>query len=88
VFPTSYLLDDRVGIGGPGERLWIVVGLGELSVDRGLELENTALESLSGELSEEPLDGVEPRSRGRGETEVESPVSFKPIADLRCLWVA
>ena len=32
--------DDFVGIGGPDEGLWAVVGLGEEAVDGGLEIDD------------------------------------------------
>ena len=32
--------DDFVGIGGPGEWLWVVVGVGEEAIDGGLEVDD------------------------------------------------
>ena len=56
--------DDLVWIGGPDERLWVLIGLGEIAVDGGLEVddgaEDAALEASLGEGGEEGLDGVEP----------------------------
>ena len=41
------LLDDGAGIGGPAERLWVVIGLGEeVSVDGSLEVDD-ALEDAA-----------------------------------------
>jgi hypothetical protein len=34
--------DDFVGIGGPAEGFWIIVGLGEEAVDGGLEFDDRA----------------------------------------------
>ena len=89
MFPAPDLLDDRVGIGSPGEGLRIFVGLGEVAVDRSLEInnafENPSFEPLPGELGKESLDGVEPGGRGRGELEVKPPMPFEPGADLGML---
>jgi hypothetical protein len=32
--------DDLVGIGGPDERLWVAICLGEVSVNGGLEVDD------------------------------------------------
>ena len=85
LFPAPDLFDDFVWIGGPDERLWVVVGFGEVSVDGGLEiddaLEHASLEPLLGQLGEKALDGIEPRSRCRGEVEMEPLMPFEPCAD-------
>ena len=56
--------DDLVGIGGPDEGLGVMIGLVEVAVDGGLEVddgaEDAALQSAPGELCEEALDGIEP----------------------------
>ena len=39
-FPRRTFLSDRVGVGGPCQAPWVVVGLGEVSVDRGLRDRN------------------------------------------------
>ena len=56
--------DDAIGIGGPDEGFWVIVGLVDEAVDGGLEVgdgaEDTALEAASRKFGEEPLDGVEP----------------------------
>jgi len=50
--------DDLIWIGGPSERPWIVVGLGEKAVGGGLEvddrLERAAFDPSLGKLGEEP----------------------------------
>jgi hypothetical protein len=62
--PSPDSSDDFVWIGGPGEGLGIVVGLGDEAVDGGLKVgdgsEDAALESPSREFGEETLDGVKP----------------------------
>jgi len=56
--------EDFVGISGPGEGLWVIIGLPQKAVDGGLEFndraEHAALEPAPGQLGEEALDGVEP----------------------------
>jgi hypothetical protein len=83
LFPGPDFFDDGAGIGGPDERLWIVIGLGEVSVDGRLEiddpLEDTSLEALPGQPGEEPFDGVELRGRGRCEVEMESWMPFERL---------
>ena len=53
--------DDFVWIGGPGEGLWVVVGLVEEAVDDDLEVDNgaedAAFRAPLRELREEALDG-------------------------------
>jgi hypothetical protein len=55
-----------VRVGAPNEGLWVVVVLVDEAVDCGLELddgmEHAVLQSPSGELGEEALDGVQPRA--------------------------
>jgi len=55
--PASDGGDDFVGVGGPSEGLWSVVGFGEEAVDSGLEIddraEHAALEAALGQLGEE-----------------------------------
>jgi hypothetical protein len=66
--------DDLAGGLGPGEGLGVIVVLGDVTVDRGLEVgdrvEAAAFEPAPGERREEGLDGVEPGARGRREVEV------------------
>ena len=56
--------EDVIGIGGPGEGLWVFIVLGDVAVDGGLEVdkgaEDPALEPAPGERREEALHGVEP----------------------------
>jgi hypothetical protein len=55
--------DDGVEIGGPGEEVGVLVGLGEVTVD-GLEIddafEDAALKPLPGQPGEEAFYGIEP----------------------------
>src|SRR6202521_6208072 len=78
-----------MGIGGPYEGLWVVIGFGEISVDGSLEVddaaEHAALETLLGQFGEEALDGIEPGSRCRGEVEGEARLSFEPSPHLGML---
>ena len=52
-------MDDDVGVSGLGEGFWSVIGLGNVAVDGGLEiddyLEDAALQPLPGQLGKEPL---------------------------------
>ena len=74
--------DDFVGIGGPDERLGVVVGLIDVAVDGGLEVDDgskdAALQSALGEGGEEGLDRVQPGAGGRGEVEGETRVAIEP----------
>lgn len=53
---------DGLGLGGPDERLGRLVVLGEVTVDRGLEvdqrMEYAAFRAVPGELGEEALDRI------------------------------
>ena len=73
-----------MGIGGPDEGLRIVVGFGEVSVDRSLEIddafEDATFEPLPGQLGEETFNGIEPGGRGRSEVEVEARMPLEPGA--------
>ena len=86
--PAADFFDDGVGVGGPGEGFWVVVGFGEEAVDGGLEVgdafEDAALQPLPGQLGEEALDGVEP---GR-EVEMERGCRSSQASTLGCLCVA
>ena len=61
----------------------------EEAVDRGLKVndrpENAALQPPLGQDGEEPLDGVEPRTRRRREVEGEAFVPAEPCAHLGVL---
>src|SRR5512132_97054 len=78
--------DDGLRVGGPDEGFGIVVVLGEVAVDRGLEIdqrvEYATLQVAPGELGEEALDGIEPGSRGRREVEGPARVASEPGPDL------
>jgi len=58
-----------------------MVGLCDEAVDSGLKIdhasEDTTLQSLLGKFCEEPLDCIEPRTRGRCEVESEARVALK-----------
>ena len=85
--------DDFVWIGGPGEGLWVVVGLVEEAVDDDLEVDNgaedAAFQAPLRELREEALDGIEPGAGGRG-TKWKVKRSWRPsqARTLACLWAA
>ena len=66
--PARDRCDDLLGIGGPDEGLWIIVGFPEEAINRGLEIDDRAehatFEAALGQLGKEALDGVEPGGRG------------------------
>jgi hypothetical protein len=80
LFPAADLLDDGIGVGGPDERLGIIVGLRLEPVDGSLEVgdpcKDAALEPASGQLGKKALDRVEPGGRGRGEVELKALLLF------------
>src|SRR4051812_28357746 len=81
--------DDLVGVCGPGEGLGVMVGLGEIAVDGGLEVddraEDAAFQAPLGEGGEEGLDRVEPRAGGGREVEGEAGMAGEPGEHLRLL---
>ena len=81
--------DDFLWIGGPGEGLWVVVGLVEEAVDGDLEVDNgaedAAFQAPLRELREKALDGIEPGAGGRHEVEGEALVAAEPGAHLGML---
>ena len=58
--------DNLVGIGLPGEWPRLLIVLGDEAVDGGLQVddgvEGAVLQATAGQLGEEALDGVEPRT--------------------------
>jgi hypothetical protein len=60
--------EDLVRRLGPGERLGVGVVLGDVAVNRGLEIghraEDAALEAAPGERREKGLDRIQPGARG------------------------
>ena len=74
------------GIGGPDEGSWFGVCFCDEAVDGRLEvvdgLEHAAPEASFGELGEVALNGIEPRSRSRGEVEAPAGMLLEPFADL------
>ena len=87
--PTGCGGDDFIGIGGPDERLWLLVVIGDEAIDGGLEiddaLENAALGASFGQDGEETLNGVEPAGRGWGKVECPSRVPPEPLDNLGVL---
>src|SRR4051794_32987314 len=87
--PAADLHEDVLRPGGPDEGSWVGVGLGEEALDRGLQLDERAErappEPAPGQLGEEPLDGVEPRGRGRGEVEGPAGMPLQPRHHLGML---
>ena len=81
--PTLDGIDDAVGIGGPDERLWVLIGLGDEAFDRCLEIddrmEHTALEASCGEFGKEAFDSVQPGARCRHEVEGPAGVTRQPF---------
>ena len=84
--------DDAIGVGGPGEWLCAVVVFGQITVDRGLQVDermkDAAFEPAAGELGKEPLDSVEPGRRGRGEVERPARMAGQPSSDFGVLVAA
>src|SRR5215207_1146281 len=74
--------DDLGGVCGPEEGLRVMVGLLEIAVDGGLEVDDrsepAALQASLGQGGEEGLDRVEPRARGRREVEGDARVAGEP----------
>jgi hypothetical protein len=81
--------DDFVWVLGPGNGLWICVGVIEEAVDGFLKFvegsEHAALETLLCELGEEALDGIEPGSGCWGEVEDKPRMFFEPLDDVGML---
>ena len=78
LFPTLNLIEDVDGPCGPDERFWVLVVVGEVTVDRDLEVkhasEDAAPDALAGDLSEEALDEVQPRAGGRCKVQMKARV--------------
>ena len=83
---------DLFGAFGPDEGLGGAVVLGEVAVDRRLQLddraERAALEPPAGERREECLDRIEPGAGGRGKVEGPARVPGEQARTLGCLWAA
>ena len=86
MFPAFDSSKDAVGIGGPDEGFGVGVCVGDEAVDGNLQFvegpEDAALETLTRELGEEALDGIEPGRRGRCEVEGPALMSGEPLAHL------
>ena len=89
MMPSLDLGQDGLGLDRPDERFGCLVVLGEVAVDRGLQvderMEHAALQAPSGQLGEEAVDGVEPRGGGGREVEGPAVVALEPGADLGML---
>ena len=76
--------EDLVGGLGPDEGLGVVVVLGDVAVDGGLQVDDrveaAAPEAAAGQRREEGLDGVEPGARGRREVERPARMAGEPRA--------
>jgi len=79
--------EDRVGRGGPLERLAVCVVVGDEVIDALYELfdagERAAADDLVGNQREEPFDLVEPGAVGRDEVHVPARSRRQPCLDLR-----
>ena len=84
--------EDLVGGFGPGEGLGVGVVLGDVAMDRRLEVddgvEGAPLESAPGECREEGLDRVQPGARGRREVKGPAGMPRQPGDDLGMLVAA
>src|SRR5436309_10233188 len=67
-------------------------GLGEVGVDRGLQIgdraEDIATDALRRHFAEEILNGIEPKWRGRGELKHPARVRASQATSLGCLCAA
>ena len=82
MFRTGDLFEDFAGRLGPDEWLGVCVVVFQVFHDGAFELRDTlegaAADTFSGDLGEEPLDHVEPGSRGRREVQMEAGMGFEP----------
>ena len=89
MLPAFDSSENAVGVGGPYERLWVSVGLGDEAIDSGLQIDervkDAALEAAAGQAREEGLNCVQPRAGGRCEVESPARVAREPGPDLRVL---
>ena len=87
--PSIDILDDVVGIGGPDEGFGFAVVLAEVSVDRGLEVDQRAkgatLQSLAGERGKEGLDRIGPGAGSRREMKHPAGMPGEPGAHFGML---
>jgi hypothetical protein len=61
VFAAPHFVDDGIGIGGPGEGLGVLIGLGEVAVDGGLEIDDALRSSQAPTLVVHQFENCEPR---------------------------
>ena len=89
MMPSMDLRDDAVGIGSPDEGFGFAVVLAEVSVDRGLEIdqrvEGAALQPPPGERGEEALDRIGPGAGGGHEMKRPARVPGEPGTHLGVL---
>src|SRR5512132_3407702 len=80
----SEAVEDDIGGAGPAEGSGRLVVLGEIAVDRGLQLddraEHAALQPSAGEHRKEGLDRVQPGAGGRREMQGPARVAGEPGA--------
>ena len=86
---TIHAGGDLAGGLGPDEGFGIIVVLGDVAVDGGLEvddrMEAAAPEPATAKGREERLDGIQPRARGWGEVEGPAGMAGKPFEHLGML---
>src|SRR5690348_5913272 len=87
--PSIDLLDDTVGIGGPDKGFGFAVVFAEVSVDRGLQVDqrakDAALQSPAGERGKEGLDRIGPGAGGGCEMKRPAWMPVEPGAHLGVL---
>src|SRR6516164_8845928 len=87
--PSIEGLDDAVGIGGPDEGCGFAVVFAEVSVDRGLQVDqrakDAALQPPAGECGKEGLDGIGPGAGGGCEMKHPAWMASQPSAHLGML---
>ena len=84
--PTVDSGDDLIRIGGPNERLWLIVVLVDEAIDDCLKVDDRVtyapFEAPLSQLGEEALDGIESGRRCRREVEGPAGMAGEPLANL------
>ena len=90
--PRRTACDDLVWILGPSKEAWIVVGVGDVAVDRFLErdegMKHTALEPLPGEFGEEALTALTQEAEVGVKWNMKRGCRASELITLGCLWAA
>jgi len=91
VASVTSVSNDGIGVGSPDEWFRAGVVIGEVPVDRSLEVdegtEHATLQAAAGELGEETFNGIEPGRRGGGEVEGPARMAASLALTLGCVWL-